>query len=84
MSKPRYLDRREASQHLKERGLPVARNTLQKYATVGGGPPYRLFGNRACYLADDLDAWADRKLSQPRTSTAQAEDREAGRADNAA
>ena len=35
----KYLTRPEAAQHLTERGLPITKNTLQKMATVGGGPP---------------------------------------------
>ena len=68
----KFLDRNEAAQYLAERGLRVSKNTLQKWATVGGGPVYRRFGNRAVYQANDLDAWALEKLSAPRRSTSQA------------
>ena len=64
-----YLSREEAAQYLSDRGLRVAKTTLQKFATTGGGPEYRRFGKRAVYLGDDLDAWAERKLSAPRLST---------------
>ena len=68
--KIRYLDRREAAQYLTEQlGLKTSWRTLQKLATVGGGPTYRIFGIRAVYTAPDLDGWADAKLSAPRTST---------------
>jgi hypothetical protein len=67
-----YFDRREASEYLTRRGLKVSRNTLQKWATTGGGPPYRLFGIRALYTPGDLDAWAEGKLSAPRASTSEA------------
>ena len=67
----RYLDRREAATYLTDqRGLKISRNTLQKMATVGGGPPYRVFGIRAVYTIDDLDAWAEAKLGRKRNSTA--------------
>lgn len=62
----KFLDRAEAAQYLAERGLRVSKNTLQKWATVGGGPLYRRFGNKAVYQASDLDAWALAKLSAPR------------------
>lgn len=62
----KFLDRTEAAQYLAERGLRVSKNTLQKWATVGGGPLYRRFGNKAVYQAGDLDAWALEKLSAPR------------------
>jgi hypothetical protein len=61
----RFLDRAEAAQYLTERGLRVSKNTLQKWVTVGGGPAYRRFGNRAVYQTGDLDAWAQEKLSAP-------------------
>lgn len=67
---PRYLDRREAAAYLTGvRGLPISWRTLQKMATVGGGPTYRIFGIRAVYTQSDLDTWADAKLSSPRAST---------------
>jgi hypothetical protein len=62
----KFLDRAEAAQYLAERGLRVSKNTLQKWATVGGGPLYRRFGNKAVYQANDLDEWALAKLSAPR------------------
>jgi hypothetical protein len=65
----KFLDRKEAADHLTERGLRVSKGTLQKLVTVGGGPVYRRFGLRAVYLAADLDAWAESKLSAPRCST---------------
>jgi hypothetical protein len=66
-----YLDRREAAAYLTQRGLKLSFNTLQKMATVGGGPQYRRFGIRAVYTVTDLVLWADAKLTGPRTSTSQ-------------
>ena len=68
---PRYYDRRDAASYLTERGLKTTFSTLQKLACIGGGPNYRLFGNRAVYTAEDLDAWAETKLSEPRNSTSE-------------
>lgn len=68
MSETRYLDRAESADYLTSRGLRVTKGTLQKWATVGGGPKYRRFGHRAVYLASDLDAWAERKLTEPRAT----------------
>lgn len=66
----RYISREEAAQYLTEqRGLKVSKNTLQKWVTTGGGPAYRRFGKRAVYLIDDLNDWAERKLSAPRLSS---------------
>lgn len=67
-----YLDRAQATEYVRKQGLPVAKNTLQKFASVGGGPVYRRFGRQAVYLASDLDAWIARKLSAPRQSTSAA------------
>jgi hypothetical protein len=67
-----YLDRKEAARQLTERGLKTSWRTLQKLACIGGGPRYRLFGNRAVYTDADLDAYAEAKLSPPRYSTSEA------------
>lgn len=64
-----FLSRDEAAQYLTERGLKTAKGTLQKWVTTGGGPAYRRFGKRAVYTVDDLNAWADTKLTPPRFST---------------
>lgn len=65
----RYYNRAEAAEYLSHQGLRVSKNTLQKWATTGGGPAYRRFGRMAVYLPADLDAWAEKKLSTPRHST---------------
>jgi hypothetical protein len=64
-----FLDRRESADYLTRRGLKTSPKTLQKLATVGGGPLYRIFGNRAVYEPAHLDEYADGKLSKPRRST---------------
>jgi hypothetical protein len=68
---PKYLTRPEAATYLTERGLPISKNTLQKLATVGGGPAYRIWGNKAVSTPDELDTWADSKLQAPRRSTSE-------------
>ena len=68
-----FLDRRDAADYLtNQRGLRTSWRTLQKFATVGGGPLYQVFGNRAVYTTENLDKWADGKLSALRSSTSQA------------
>lgn len=64
-----FLSRKEASEYLKARGLPVSPATLNKYATIGGGPIHVKFGRLARYKPSDLDAWAAARLSAPRRST---------------
>lgn len=66
-----YLSRSEAAKYASDQGLPVAKNTLQKYATVGGGPDYFRFGNRAIYTPAGMDAWIEKKLSAPICSTSE-------------
>jgi hypothetical protein len=68
----RYLTRQESASYLSERGLLVTKNTLQKFATVGGGPEYSIFGNRALYSPQNLDAWAEARLTASRKSTSEA------------
>ena len=68
----KYLKRPDASAYVGERGLLIAKGTLAKLATLGGGPKYSLFCGRAYYLPDDLDAWITAKLSAPRQSTSEA------------
>lgn len=70
MENSKYLERPEAAQYLTDQlGLRVSKNTLQKWVTTGGGPAYRRFGKRAVYLIQDLNEWAERKLSAPRLSS---------------
>jgi hypothetical protein len=66
-----YLTRPEAAQYLTQKGLPTSKNTLQKLATVGGGPDYSLWGNKALSTPRQLDAWAESKLRQPKQSTSE-------------
>ena len=67
----RYLSRREASQYHTDIGLRIAPATLGKLASVGGGPQYRRFGRDAVYTTADLDAWANQRLGDARSSTSQ-------------
>ncbi len=60
-----YLSRPEAAEYVRAKGLPCTKATLQKLATVGGGPAYKRFGHRAVYRAADLDTWIESKLTAP-------------------
>ena len=66
-----FKSRSEAAEYLTGRGLPITKSTLQKLACTGGGPTYRIWGNRSVYAVDDLDAYAEAKLSLPRKSTSE-------------
>jgi hypothetical protein len=54
---------------LQKHGIPIALATLNKMATVGGGPAMRYAGRIPLYDITDLDKWADERLSRPVTST---------------
>jgi hypothetical protein len=69
----KYLTRAEAAAYLTERGLPISKNTLQKMACLGGGPPYRIFGNKALHRPSELVEWASTKLAAPKRSTSEVE-----------
>lgn len=69
------LNRTEAAAFLVANGFPTTKLTLQKFACVGGGPEYQLFGNRALYTPEKLLEWAEGRLSTPRHSTSEIEPR---------
>ncbi|MCG8071587.1 MAG: helix-turn-helix domain-containing protein [Candidatus Thiodiazotropha taylori] len=64
MNKP-YLTRNKAAEYLNNQGIPYSPKTLQKLASLGGGPRYVLFGNKALYTKEDLDVWITEKLVEP-------------------
>lgn len=68
METRQYLTRPEAAAFLAERGFPVTKGSLQKLASVGGGPRYRIFGNKALYSAVELIEWAESRCSEPKLS----------------
>ncbi len=70
------LDRREAAAYLQARGVQVAVATLEKYATVGGGPPYQKFRRQVRYRPEHLDQWIADNLSRPVRSTSELATRE--------
>lgn len=57
LSEDKRLTRAGAAAFLWERGYPVAYATLNKYATVGGGPMFAKFGRKPLYTQADLLAW---------------------------
>ncbi len=67
----RRLTRTEAAAFLTERGYRVAYATLNKYATVGGGPVFESFGRRPLYKPADLLAWVASKTTAPRRHTSE-------------
>lgn len=62
-NRPAFLTRSEAADYVQSKNLRCSKTTLGKYACVGGGPPYQVFGNMAFYTTANLDAWIEEKLS---------------------
>jgi hypothetical protein len=62
---------------LTERGFPLAPATLATMATRGGGPPFQLFGRIPLYRWGAAVAWAERRLTKPRSSSSEADIRRA-------
>jgi hypothetical protein len=67
----KFLTRAESAAYLTARGLPTTKGTLQKKASTGGGPPYRLWGNKALSTPEELDEWAEAELSPKRRSASE-------------
>jgi len=63
------LDRTQSAKFLTGLGFRIAVATLAKYATVGGGPAFRLFGRKPLYHPADLVAWAEGRCTATRAST---------------
>ena len=67
---PKYMRRQSAARYIRERwGLPCQATWLAKLAVVGGGPLFRRSGRFPVYTKQDLDAWAQSRLSGPLRST---------------
>jgi hypothetical protein len=66
----RLLSRAEAAKYIKDTyAIPCVATTLAKYAVFGVGPAYRKAGNRTFYAKEDLDTWANARMSEPMTKT---------------
>ena len=69
------MRRAEAARYLREtHGIPCAPATLAKYACIGGGPAFRKAGKFPIYARDDLDTWAEHRLSKLIRSTSELTD----------
>lgn len=69
--KPRLRRSEVPAYMLRKHGIPVALATLAKMATVGGGPAMQHSGRIPLYHVNDLDAWAEERLSKPARSTSE-------------
>jgi hypothetical protein len=62
----KYLRRAEAAEYVRAHwGIPCSRGLLDKLASVGGGPLFRRANRVPLYRVEDLDAWADARISGP-------------------
>jgi hypothetical protein len=68
----RCLRRNAAASHLRqEYGLPITAQSLAKLAYTGGGPVFQLLGRYPVYTRENLNAWAESRLSGPLRSTSE-------------
>lgn len=65
---PKFLRRKDAAEYLKSCYGVGARRTLDKLASLGGGPPFVKIGGAACYAIADLDSWVESR-SVPKSAT---------------
>lgn len=66
------LRRSEVPDYLNTKyGIPIALATLNKMASVGGGPTMQYAGRIPLYQVTDLDAWANARLSKRVSSTSE-------------
>ncbi|MGD9657097.1 MAG: hypothetical protein AB7U61_05555 [Methylocystis sp.] len=70
---PLFLRRPEAAEYLRSKYGFGTKKSLDKLATVGGGPEFRKAGAFAIYEPDKLDEWALSKISAPMKSTSDTE-----------
>ncbi len=63
------LQRTQLAEPLTKGGFSTAASTLATKATRVGGPPYRPYGRPKLYRWGDAVAWAESRLSPPRSST---------------
>jgi hypothetical protein len=60
----KYLTRKQASEHLRGRGLPCGTASLAKMALIGSGPPIVRWGRRrVLYETEALESWASGRLA---------------------
>ena len=64
----KYIRRVDAARYIKEQGLPCEVSTLAKYASMGGGPSYKKYGNVPVYTHADLDDWIESRMRSPESA----------------
>jgi hypothetical protein len=71
---PPRLRRSQAVEYLRAvHGIPTTVSTLAKLACVGGGPSFQKFGRTVLYPREELDRWAEARISAVWRSTSEAD-----------
>jgi hypothetical protein len=67
----RYYSRRQATNYLREKGVPLGNNRLATLASdgSGAGPRFRYAGKYPLYTEEDLDDWINEWIGEPVRST---------------
>jgi hypothetical protein len=72
MSDRPRLRRKDVPAYLADKhGIDIAVSTLNKLASIGGGPVMQYSGRIPLYRLHDLDEWAEARLSKPVASTSE-------------
>jgi hypothetical protein len=71
MEQLHLLDTTAAAEWLTAHGVRRTPATLRKLRCLGNGPRYRVLNAKPYYLADDLLAWIDERLSAPLRNSAE-------------
>lgn len=66
-----FLRRDKAAHYLRENWGFGTVDTLATLATRGGGPRFRKMGRYPVYTREDLDNWAESRMSPPVSSTSE-------------
>jgi hypothetical protein len=64
-----FLRPREAAAYMRQRCRYGTPRSLAKWRVTGEGPPFRRSGRLILYDPDDIDSWAEARLTPPLRST---------------
>lgn len=65
---PTFLDRRRATEKLRERGIKLGDHALEWMAANGRGPRYVVLNRKALYTESDLEAWIQAESERGRAA----------------
>ena len=67
-----YLNRKLATEYLRQRGIKCGDSRLAHLAVTGDGPAFQYEGKFPIYTEEALDAWIESRLSAPVRSPSEA------------